>query len=87
MTVGGALLLAVGACVLIGVWVRFVMLGDGERELRRIEGIWGEHRSATRTATVRPNPVAPEAGPARNTPTCQAAVVTPIAAVKTAVAV
>jgi hypothetical protein len=40
---GDAALLA-AAAVVIGVWIRFVLFGDGERELRRIERVWGPRR-------------------------------------------
>lgn len=41
--IGGAALI-VAATVVMALWVRFVMFGDGQRELRRIERLWGPVR-------------------------------------------
>ncbi len=41
--VGAALVVVAG--VVVGLWVRLVLFGDGERESRRVEGIRGRPRN------------------------------------------
>jgi len=41
--VGAALVVVAG--VVVGLWVRLVLFGDGERESRRVEGIRGGPRN------------------------------------------
>jgi hypothetical protein len=44
----------------MGAWIRFVLFGDGERELRRLERLWGR--------TSEPDKDGHAAGPIREEP-------------------